>query len=133
MPCPYEHRSDRIAVMLAEACEVAAVPATPEMTQRFREAARKAQPFAYACGRHLAARPGVEIAEVRLQPEVAAAEALWRFMAGEAALLDSRIRAWLHVGRRPGWSDEALTFALEQLVYQMIGEAIVGDNSQLAA
>ena len=71
--------------------------------------------------------------EIRLQPEVAVAEALWRFMAGEAGLLEARIREWLHLSWSGTWADEAMIAALEQLVYQRIGEVILREHIRLAA
>ena len=134
MPCPYEHRWDRIATeALAETCDVAAVPATLAMKERLQAAGRKAQPFAFDCGGYLATCPGIKIAEIRLQPEVAVAEALWRFMSGEAGFLETRMRGWLHVGGSGPWADEAMVAALEQLVYQMIGDTIIREHSRLAA
>ena len=134
MPCPYEHRWDRIAAaLLTEACEIAAVSATVAMKERLQAAGRKAQPFAIDCGSYLATRPGIKIAEVHLQPEVAVAEALWCFMAGEAGLLETRMRDWLHLRGSGTWADQALIAALEQLVYQMIGDTIIRENSRLAA
>ena len=134
MPCPYEHRWDRIAAaLLTEACEVAAVSETSAMKERLQTAGRKAQRFAIDCGTYLATCPGIKIAEIRRQPEVAVAEALWHFMAGEASLLETRMRDWLHLGRSSTWADRAMIAALEQLIYQMTGDTIIRETSRLAA
>lgn len=134
MPCPYERKWDRIAdAMLSEACDVAAVSATSAMKERVQAAGRKAKPFALDCGSYLATCPGIKMAEIRLQPEVAVAEALWRFMAGEAGVLEARMREWLHLSWSGTWADEAMIAALEQLVYQMIGEVILREHIRLAA
>jgi hypothetical protein len=134
MPCPYERKWDRIAdAMLSEACDVAAVSATSAMKERVQAAGRKATPFALDCGNYLATCPGTKMVEIRLQPEVAVAEALWRFMAGEAGLLEARIREWLHLSWSGTWADEAMIAALEQLVYQRIGEVILREHIRLAA
>ena len=134
MPCPYEHRWDRIAAaLLTKACEVAAVSETSAMKERLQTAGRKAQPFAIDCGTYLATCPGIKIAEIRQQPEVAVAEALWHFMAGEASLLETRMRDWLHLGRSRTWADEAMTDALEQLIYEMVADVILREDDRLAA
>jgi len=125
MSCPYRSWNLIGAAVLAEACAIAEEPVTAAMTERFQTALRQAQPFARGCVDHLVGCDVANIEDPLTQPELVGAEALWQFMAGEAAVLESRLYCWLRIGARPDWADKALLFALEQYVYRMIAEEII--------
>jgi hypothetical protein len=133
MSCPYRKWNLIAAAILAEACALAGEPVTAAMTDRFQAALREAQPFAHGCVDHLVDCDVANIEDPLVQPELVGAEALWRFMAGEAAVLESRLYYWLKIGACPDWADKALLYALEQFVYRMIAEEIVWRRHRRAA
>ena len=119
--CSFRRKWDAIAYdVLVDTCRIAVVPLTITMEPRLSAGRRKALPLVHECADFLARWGRIDLAEAFAEPELAAAEVLHRFMAGEAAQLDSRIEQWLHVAKPPTEADGALVFALEQIVYRMI-------------